>query len=491
MRLEEFMGAILSAPFALPGLALSAAASLVYALTASLWVATAGPREALLQGSRGVTAVVARAALQLLLSLVLSMAAYAALYAAFVPEAESAHPLHFGLCQPAAARGIGSNGGGNAESSSSGIGSGSPREDQVSLPSPGAAAARVARLLFETLDAPAALFAPATTVQVAATAGAATLVPPLARAYEYTVGVCIRLPESPPNLEAGTFVASIRVLSASNRTLLSTSRPLVLRYRSAQLKWMWTLFFALPLLFGWMDESQLHCTMLADTFTNLRNEPASRATVALVSPNACTLQVYDATIRFGARLGTITQLMSQYFFTAAALGVGLLMAVHWMALLLFEMRPNNFPGAGLPAGAEVGAGPGAAPGRDVGGGGPGGPVGPGGRGDSAGARMAAAAAFELRNNPRAAAAAAQAAANAAAAAQATANAAAQPRPRGAGAVRGGQYDQFLEEDMREEEEDEEDEEDDDVAAQAYFRTGDLYQGLDVDDGGLRQRATRS
>ena len=50
-----------------------------------------------LQGSRGVALVVARAALQLLASLVLSVAAYAALYAAFVPEAESAHPLHFGL----------------------------------------------------------------------------------------------------------------------------------------------------------------------------------------------------------------------------------------------------------------------------------------------------------------------------------------------------------------------------------------------------------
>ena len=67
------MGAILSAPLALPGLAMSAAASLIYALAASLWVATAGPREALLQGTRGISAVVARAALQLLLSLALSL----------------------------------------------------------------------------------------------------------------------------------------------------------------------------------------------------------------------------------------------------------------------------------------------------------------------------------------------------------------------------------------------------------------------------------
>lgn len=477
------MGAILSAPLALPGLAISAAASLVYALAASLWLATAGPREALLQGTRGISAVVARAALQLLLSLALSASAYAALYAAFVPEAESAHPLHFGLCQPAAARTIGSSGSSNIDSSR-GSSSGGGDSGHLSLPLPGAATARVARLLFESVDTPAALFAPATTVQVAATAGAATLVPPLARAYEYTVGVCIRLPESPPNVEAGTFVASIRVLSASNRTLLSTSRPLVLRYRSAQLKWMWTLFFALPLLFGWMDESQKHCTMLADTFTNLRNEPAARATIALVSPNACTLQIYDATIRFGARLGTITQLMSQYFFTAATLGIGLLMAVHWMALLLFEMRPNNFPGPGIAPGPGQGRGPGLAatagraPGSDV----------PSARrdvrGDGAGARMAAAAAYELRNNPRAAAAAAQAAANAAAA-----QAVGQP-PTGAavpGDARGvGQYEQFLEEDMGEDDEDD----DDDVAAQTYFRTGDLYQGLDADEGGIRRRQAR-
>lgn len=441
------MGAILS----LPGLALSGIASIAYGLAATIWVATAGPREMFLQGSRGVASVVARAALQLLASLVLSVAAYAALYAAFVPEAESAHPLHFGLCQPAAARAIADE----SRASSS----------VAQLPSPGTATARVARLLFEAADAPPALFAPASTsVQTIATAGAATLVPPLARAYEYTVGVCIRLPESPPNLDAGTFVASIRVLSASNRTLLSASRPLVLRYRSAQLRWMWTLFFALPLMFGWMDESQLHCTLLSEAFTNLRSEPAVRATIALVSPSACELQVYDATIRFGARLGSITQLMSQYFFTAAALGVGVLMAVHWVALLLFEMRPNNF--ATPPMGPMGTAGLGSM------------------EGASAGARFAAAAARQRQIDPRVAAAQAAAAANAAAAAQAAAAAANSPtrQPYGDAAAI-GRYDQFYDDDVGD------DDEMDDGGA--YFRTGDLYDGLNAgDDGGLRQRAGR-
>ena len=81
------------------------AASAVYALLGAVWLITAGPRNALLRGGRGVTSVVTRAALQLLVSLVLSMAAYAALFTAFVPETENEYPLHFGLCQAAASSG--------------------------------------------------------------------------------------------------------------------------------------------------------------------------------------------------------------------------------------------------------------------------------------------------------------------------------------------------------------------------------------------------
>ena len=432
----------------LPGLALSGLASAAYALGVALWVATSGPREVILEGSRSAASVVAKAALQLLVSLLLSIAAYAALYAAFVPEADSAHPLHFGLCQASA----------NSGQSSSDAAGGLP------MLQPQPPVARVARLLFSSDDGLQIFGRSAAASSVAvAVAGAATVVPPLARAYDYTVGVCLRLPESPPNVDVGTFVASIRILSENNRTLLSSSRPLVLRYRSPQLRWMWTVFFAVPLLFGWMDEAQTQCTHLADAFTNLRNEPASRATIALVSPGACGLQVYEATIRFGAQLGSVTHAMSQYFFTAATIGVGLLMLVHWIALLLFEMRPT--------VASRSGTAPGATRARD--------------------SRAAAAAPGPQPGYAREGEARRRAASAREADAEAAAAAVAAARPVRARGNTPERFGGVLEE---EEEEDIDEDDDQDLSGiEGYFREGDLYQDLGADDEepaqseGLRQR----
>ena len=299
----------------LPSLAVSAIASSLYASFGAIWLATEGPRATLLSTSQSAAAIVAKAALQLAVSLLLSLTAYAAIYAAFVPEAGIVNDLHFGLCQPPLVAATAA----------------------ASTNAPTLPMARVARLNFEADAAPFYLAREA--VSAASAAGLGTIATPLARAYDYRVELCLRLPESPPNVAAGTFVASIRIVSESNATLLAASRPLVLRYRSAQLSYMRTWFYALPLLFGWMDESQLLCATLAEAFTNLRNEPARRATVALASPGACELQLYGATLSFGVRLGGVTRAMSQYFFASAALGVGSLMVLHWIAMLLFELRP--------------------------------------------------------------------------------------------------------------------------------------------------------
>ena len=53
-------------------LGVGAVASLFYAVLGSLWLATAAPRNAIMQGSRSMAAILIRAALQLLLSLLLS-----------------------------------------------------------------------------------------------------------------------------------------------------------------------------------------------------------------------------------------------------------------------------------------------------------------------------------------------------------------------------------------------------------------------------------
>ena len=54
------------------------------------------------------------------------------------------------------------------------------------------------------------------------------------------------LPESPPNEEAGTFDVSLELRSGGpaftgepGRSILQTSRPLVLRYKSPLLRYLW------------------------------------------------------------------------------------------------------------------------------------------------------------------------------------------------------------------------------------------------------------
>ena len=299
---------------ALPNALLSAVSSALYALLAFAWLATAQPRAALLRRGQSLSAILAYGALQLLVSFFLSTVLYAALYAAFVPAAEAVHELHFGLCQrpPPAAKG------------------GAP----TPLP------ARVARLTFT--DDASALLASASgggAAGAAAAVAAGSIVPPLVRAYEYAVDMCLRLPETPSNIDVGTFLASMRVASARNQSLLAVDRQLVLRYRSERVRAMWSYAFALPLLLGWVDEYQDACLTLTEGFLNLRHDPARRATLALVSPHACKLQLYAATLTFRARLSGLTYLMTAYSFTAASVGIGGLMLLHWVALLLYELRP--------------------------------------------------------------------------------------------------------------------------------------------------------
>ena len=289
----------------LPSLVVSAASSALYALVAAVWLATATPRALALRASRTAVAMLAQGALQLFVSCVLATIMYAAMYNAFVPAAEAEHALHLGLCQR------------------------SVRPD--SLP------ARVARLTFDSGTSAAKALAREGSSIATATSTSAT-VPPLARSYQYGVDLCLRLPESPSNVDAGTFLVSFRVMSASNRSLLAVDRSLLLRYRSDRLRSMWAYAYALPLLLGWMEEAQQHCMQLSDSFTNLRQQPAERAVLALVSPSACQLQVYEASVRFHTRLSGVTYVMSFYFFTAASIGIGGLMLVHWLALLLLELR---------------------------------------------------------------------------------------------------------------------------------------------------------
>ncbi len=284
----------------------AAASAACYATVGSAWLATARPRALLVRRSSSFLVTAGHAAAQLFAALVLAAALYGFLYAYLMPEAVVSHDVHLGLCQPARRRGVGD-------------------ED---------AHVRVGHLAFGT-PPPAGDGSGGTSLS---RPGALSVVPPLSIGQAYSVSLCLRMPDSPSNLEVGTFSAALRLSTRDNVTVHTSSRPLLLRYRSASLRWVWVHVLAVPLLFGWVDEAQTLCEELAPSFVERRLESASLLTLVLASPRACSLQVYSSTITFTARMHGLTYLMHAYFLSSAALGIAALAALHLLALLAYELR---------------------------------------------------------------------------------------------------------------------------------------------------------
>ena len=62
--------------------------------------------------------------------------------------------------------------------------------------------------------------------------------------------------------------------------------------------------------------------------------------------------MYESTLRFRAHLGGTTYFMASYFFTSATLGIGTLMLLHWLVLLLYELRGGGAEGIPTSNGSE-------------------------------------------------------------------------------------------------------------------------------------------
>ena len=150
--------------------------------------------------------------------------------------------------------------------------------------------------------------------------------------YAYAAHLCLTLPESPTNVDAGTFLATVELLAPAGRPLLSSSRALVLHHKSRLLRWMWTVFYAPGLLLGWLEEQQTLCTELTTHFAVPRGQPLALAQFSLSS---CAVQVYDAALTLRLHPRGLGYLMRAWFFTSAAVGVGALMLLQHLVVLFF------------------------------------------------------------------------------------------------------------------------------------------------------------
>ncbi len=164
-----------------------------------------------------------RMLVQLGISFAVSVFLYSAIYRSLVPSVEFSYPLHFGVCQPSET---------------------SARVAHVTLRDPALShdhateskenpyyrAHRAHSALEDTVANRDAATPPDSTPPA--------IGPQFRAGQYYTADICFDLPESPANVNAGTFLVSLDFLGSSGRSLVHSTRPLALRYRSDLVRWM-------------------------------------------------------------------------------------------------------------------------------------------------------------------------------------------------------------------------------------------------------------
>ncbi|KAL7750440.1 Berardinelli-Seip congenital lipodystrophy 2 (seipin) [Sorochytrium milnesiophthora] len=206
-------------------------------------------------------------------------------------------------------------------------------------------------------------------VAAAATAPSATLFVPH---QPYSMQLQMRVPESQANVDLANFMAAVTLYSPTHEPLYFATRPASLKYRSPLLSWMSTLVYGVPLLTGYMTESQsvsvqliesvvsppafadpsykamlsqwsyfawqspstvAHPPAFLDTASTLASnnaQPAVDIAYAVVTLSA-PIQTYKTTLHITAQFHGLRYVMYHWFFTSAAIGVGVLMV--WEVVL--------------------------------------------------------------------------------------------------------------------------------------------------------------
>ena len=151
----------------------------------------------------------------------------------------------------------------------------------------------------------------------------------------YTFHVSLMLPESPDNVAVGMFMTKVSLQGPEGAPLASDARPAVLRYKSGLFRALHTVCYSVPLLLGWIDESQLLAFPVLERFAASSELPVSAVLVELSSPH---LQLFSARLDVVADLSRFQSFMYRWFATSATLGISLIYAAEWaflISLLIF------------------------------------------------------------------------------------------------------------------------------------------------------------
>uniref|UniRef100_G1QVE4 Seipin n=1 Tax=Nomascus leucogenys TaxID=61853 RepID=G1QVE4_NOMLE len=113
----------------------------------------------------------------------------------------------------------------------------------------------------------------------------------------YRVTLELELPESPVNQDLGMFLVTISCYTRGGRIISTSSRSVMLHYRSDLLQMLDTLVFSSLLLFGFAEQKQL---LEVELYADYRENSYVPTTGAIIEIHSKRIQLYGAYLRIHA-----------------------------------------------------------------------------------------------------------------------------------------------------------------------------------------------
>ncbi|XP_069888208.1 seipin isoform X1 [Dipodomys merriami] len=134
----------------------------------------------------------------------------------------------------------------------------------------------------------------------------------------YRVTLELELPESPVNQDLGMFLVTVSCYTRGGRIISTSSRSVMLHYRSDLLKMLDTLVFSSLLLFGFAEQKQL---LEVELYADYRENSYVPTTGAIIEIHSKRIQMYGAYLRIHAHFTGLRYLLYNFPMTCAFIGV--------------------------------------------------------------------------------------------------------------------------------------------------------------------------
>ncbi|KAG3284852.1 seipin isoform X2 [Ictidomys tridecemlineatus] len=134
----------------------------------------------------------------------------------------------------------------------------------------------------------------------------------------YRITLELELPESPVNQDLGMFLVTVSCYTRGGRIISTSSRSVMLHYRSDLLQMLDTLVFSSLLLFGFAEQKQL---LEVELYADYRENSYVPTTGAIIEIHSKRIQMYGAYLRIHAHFTGLRYLLYNFPMTCAFIGV--------------------------------------------------------------------------------------------------------------------------------------------------------------------------